>query len=270
MLEENFPLLIALVALLYSLITRVLQFKLGNQKEMEALQKQSKVLNEEFKQAQKDENQARMDLIMEKQKAHLGKMGPMMMGQFKVMAVILVFFFGFMWVIDAINPFVQDDILLRLVDDGSGCDSIPGDSIYSGCHTLSNIDNVGPWVATVSAYDSGGGEFAKDSTYFIHQDGLPDLLPLVKEKDPIEVNVEKTHYSTGETVKITAIPSKNASKLTAVLNNATWFYVDLPFTIPLLNVQRISQPYWWFIFVTIIAGLIITPLYKKYRKIKGE
>lgn len=263
MLEENFALIVAVVALLYSFGIRKLQYAFGNQKEMEALQKETKALNEEYKKAAKEKNETRMERLMKKQQETFPKMGKLMMGQFKVMGVVLLLFFGMMWTLNEFNPFKKDDVFIQLVDDGTGCDSVADDLVYSGCYKLSN-DNYGPWVVVVDAYN--GNPFAQNSTSFLYKEGSLELLYTEVKGEAMGVSTDKEEYLPGEVVKITATPGRKPEKIEAKLNMGTWFYVDLPFTIPLLNIQRINQPYWWFITVTILSGLIITPIYKKLQK----
>lgn len=268
MFEDNFVLIVTIVALIYSVCVRALQFKLGNQKEMEALNKETKELNKEYKKASEEKNQAKMEAIMKKQQAVFPKMGKTMMGQFKVMAVVIVIFLGVTWVLSSVDPFQKDDALISLVDDGFGCDSTAGDLIYSGCYDLSG-DNFGSWVVTVNAYK--GDIFAQNSTGFDYKETTEGPLFLEIKGEPVGVSTDKEKYLPGETVKVIAHLSEKPEKVEARFNLGTWFYVDLPFTIPILNIQRIHQPYWWFITVTIVSGLIITPIYKKiHKKMEGD
>ncbi|MFA5050004.1 MAG: EMC3/TMCO1 family protein [Candidatus Micrarchaeia archaeon] len=265
MFEEYFFLIVALLAISYSLLIRKLQYKFGNQKEMEELQKETKMVNEEYKQASKEKNQARMDSLMKKQQEIFPKMGKLMMGQFKVMGMILIIFLGLMWVVNYMDPFTKDDIKIILLDDGANCDSIANDNIYSACYLL-NSKTTGSWAVTINAYENGN-MFSQNSTYFIYNGKHNPPLYLEVKGEPMEISLDKLNYLEGEEVKITAKPSKKADLIEATLNNGTWFYVDLPFSIPVLEIKRIHQPYWWFITITILIGLIITPI---YRKIKGD
>ena len=88
-------------------------------------------------------------------------------------------------------------------------------------------------------------------------------LPRIVKGDVIGVSIDKEEYSIGDTIKVTATPSKTYEKVDAVLNSGTWFYVDLPFTIPIINVNRINDIYFFFITISILSGLIISPIYKK-------
>ncbi|MBN2478118.1 DUF106 domain-containing protein, partial [Candidatus Micrarchaeota archaeon] len=118
---EYFFIIVTVLALAYSIFARVIQYRFGNQKEMEEINKKSRELNEKYKKATEEKNDAKAEAIMKEQTALLGGMGKMMMGQFKVMAMILVVFFGLMWIVGQIDPYTADDISLILVDDGTGC-----------------------------------------------------------------------------------------------------------------------------------------------------
>lgn len=264
MFEENFVLIVTIIALLYSIAVRKLQYSFGNQSEMDAFQKESKAVNDEFQKASKEKNEVRMQALMEKQKEMFPKMGKLMMGQFKVMGIVLIMFLGIMWVLGEIDPFKKDDISITLVDDGSGCDSVAEDLIYSGCYKLSST-YYGSWVVMAQAYNNNN-PFAQNSTHFIYKEESPGPLYKEVKGEPLGVSTDKERYLPDETVKITATLGTKAEKVEAILNNGTWFYVDLPFAIPLLNIQRIHQAYWWFITVTILSGLLITPIYKKLQK----
>jgi len=43
----------------------------------------------------------------------------------------------------------------------------------------------------------------------------------------------------------------------AILSNGTYFRVDLPITIPIINWKSIYQPYVWFIFISFILNLVL-------------
>jgi hypothetical protein len=85
--------------------------------------------------------------------------------------------------------------------------------------------------------------------------------------DILEVRSDKKYYSIGESVKLYATdPSHKATEVDATLNNGTEFYVDLPFTIPIINVKRIHQPYWWFILISLITNLVISTITGRFRR----
>ena len=258
---DNFFILVTLVAIVYAILVRKIQFTFGNQEEMKKFQEESKVLQEELKKATKENNQARVDRLMEQQKAMFPKMGGMMMGQFKTMGIILILLFGLSTTLNFLDDSHLDDVIVQLNDAGMDCDLILGDSIYSGCYTP-ETENYGTWTIKVNAYDQNNNSFSQDMISFGYKERTgPGYVD--KNGDPIELELDKEIYSPGDLITVTAKPSKVPSRMDAAFNMGTWFYVDLPFTIPILEIQRIHTPYWWFIFVAIIGGLIITPIYKK-------
>ena len=94
---------------------------------------------------------------------------------------------------------------------------------------------------------------------------------------------DKTTYLEGETVTITAevpemasgmniivpiTPPRDAAvdRVEATISNGTYFRADLPIAIPILNVKSFYQPYWWFIFISLIANLSIGFVMGRMRK----
>jgi len=260
---ELYVIIVGVAALIYAFIARNLQFKFGNRTEMQALQKESKKLNEEMKEASKRNDQTKVNEIMKKQTELFPKMSKLMLGQFKIMFVVLIVFFAFTWGVGQFDPTVEDDNIIELNDEGHDCDEIAGDGIYTGCYKL-ETGSKGMWNVGVQLH-SGGGIVGENYTYFLYEDGNPEFALRTIKGEPISVDIEKEIYSEGEEVKIFATPSKEG-KVTAVLDQGTSFFVDLPFTIPLLNVKRITQVYWWFIFVALISGLIISTILNRMKK----
>ncbi|MDD5171946.1 MAG: EMC3/TMCO1 family protein [Candidatus ainarchaeum sp.] len=268
MVFETFIALVAFLALAYAGTTRYLQTKLVDKKAMEEMQSESKRLSKEFDDAKKSGNQKRIDEAMKQQMEFLPKMNKVMMGQMKMMFVVLFVFAAFMWVVGYLDPSVQDDIKLNMSDDGSGCDQKAGDGIYSACYKLEGT-NYGKWTALVKAYESGV-EMGSNETYFIYKsDGIDTYVDAAKGQ-PISVETDKQLYETGETIVMYASPPAAADNVQVTLSNGTYFSVELPFTIPVFNVKTIYQPYWWFIFISIIASLGSTLVMSVIQKKGGK
>lgn len=261
---QLYIIIVALVAVVYATTTRVLQLKLVDRKQMDQVQKESKELNAELKKAKERNDQAAMDRIMKQQMELLPKMNKAMLQQFKPMIVIIGLFFIFTHAIGYINPVVADDVSIVMNDDGTGCDLVAGDKIYSACYEISGND-YGKWTFSALAY-SEGKEIGLNHTYFFY--GERDTDTYVERgwgDQQIGLSTDKPLYQAGDTVHLYAnAPTANGMK--ATLDHGTWFYVDLPVTIPIFNVQRIYQPYWWFILISLILGLIISFLLKKIIK----
>lgn len=254
MVFETFTALVAFLALVYSGATRYLQAKLVDKKALEGIQAESKRLGKEFDEAKKSGNQKRIDDAMKKQMEFLPRMNKVMMGNFKMMFVVLIVFGALMWVVNYLDPSVQDDIRLNMADDGIGCDSTAGDGVYSACYRLEGA-NYGKWTALVKA-SSSGAELGSNETYFVYgSDGTDTFVDQGKGR-PIAVETDKRTYTPGETAVITAsLGDARPDTVTATLSNGTYFSVELPIAIPLFNVKTIYQPYWWFILVSLLAGL---------------
>ncbi|MBU0591602.1 DUF106 domain-containing protein [Candidatus Micrarchaeota archaeon] len=267
MISEIFTALVGVMAIIYAGIARFAQYKLVNRKEMRSIQEESKKISDDMKKAQESGNKTRIDEAMKKQMEFLPKMNTMMMGQFKPMIVILIVFFAFIWVIEQINPYIIDDTIVPMLDDGNGCDAIVGDGIYSACYTPNNVNktNYGPWSATVKAYE-GTNELGHNSTlFFYNSDEDPNAVADGPKGQPITVTTDKRTYYKGETMQIYA-QVENGDRIEAAIDNGTSFYVDLPVQIPIINVKRIVQPYWWFILVSLIANLSLSVVISQLEK----
>lgn len=281
----DFTALVGFLALIYAGVVKFLQNKLIDRSKVEEVQAESKRLNAEFKKAQKANDQKKMEKIMQQQMAHLPKLNGVMMQQFKPMFVILAIFAGFMFVVNHINPFIQDDIVVPLLDDGSGCDAAAGDGIYSAC--LQPEGNEGKWTAHVRAYE-GNSEIASNETYFLYGvDEWSDTYVENGKGQGMPLETDKKEYSEGETVVLTAVApemksgmsfliqitpasSANVDRVEATISNGTYFRADLPIAIPLLNIKSFYQPYWWFIFISLISNLSIGFVLGKMRKKGGK
>ncbi|HSB46529.1 MAG TPA: EMC3/TMCO1 family protein [Candidatus Bilamarchaeum sp.] len=254
MVFEIFTALVAFLAVAYAGITKFVQNKLIDRSEMEGLQKESKRLSEEFDKAKKANDKKKMDRIMKEQMEFFPKMNKAMMGQFKPMAVILIVFFAFTWVVGQLDPAVKDDIAINMTDDGSGCDALAGDGIFTACHTLES-ENEGRWVVSAKAY-RGGSELGANSTAFAYVAGSPEGYLENPHGEQILLSTDKQVYSKGDEARIYA--NATADRIEARLDSGTAFSVELPFTIPLINVKTIHQPYWWFISISLVTNLTLT------------
>jgi hypothetical protein len=267
MILEFFTALVGLLAVIYAGIAKFIQNKLIDRSEIETIQAESKELNEKLKKAKERNDQKEMEKIMKKQMEFLPKMNKVMIGQFKPMIYILAVFFVFTWAIGHIDPHLQDDITVTLKDNGMDCDLYENDGIYSACV---EPHNEGKWVAHVKSFKNGG-ETGSNATYFNYGQETDDTYVDGPKGKPLVVSTDKMFYSEGETVSLYA-QADDVSTIEATLDNATAFRVDLPITIPILNVTRIYQPYWWFILISLISnlsfGFVIGRLKKKDGKKK--
>jgi hypothetical protein len=287
MVVEIFSALVGFLALIYAGITKFVQGKLTDKSEMEAMQAESKRLNEEFKKAQKANDRKRMDRIMQEQMEFLPKMNGVMFKQFRPMFVILIVFAGFMWVVGELDPYTKDDIHMNLTDDGLGCDRAAGDGVFSGCLVLDN-PNPGKWTLKARAIENNA-DVADNETFFVIDPGSDnDTYKENGKGEGMELFTDKEAYYPGETVMISAIPANmtkgssfivqlaaprelHVERVETTISNGTYFRVDLPLAIPLLDIKSIYQPYWWFIFISLIANLSIGFVMGKVKKMgKGN
>ncbi|MBU1681940.1 DUF106 domain-containing protein [Candidatus Micrarchaeota archaeon] len=258
---ELFTALVGVLAVVYAGTAKFIQNKLIDRSKIKGIQEESKKLNEDMKKAKERNDKAAIDKIMKKQMEFLPKMNTMMFAQFKPMIFVLAIFFAFTWMIGQIDPTVSDDITIQLLDDGYGCDDVAEDGVYSGCL---EPENSGKWIANVKAYRNGG-EVGHNSTFFAYAQEIDDSYLENAVGEPIVVNTDKKNYVSGETVKIYA-SANDVSMVEAKFDNATAFRVDLPLTIPILNVSRIYQPYWFFILISLISNLGIGFVLGKLQK----
>ncbi len=264
MVFDSFTALVGLLAIVYASFTKYIQLKLIDKTEMGNIQKESKKLSEDYEKAKKAGNKTKMDEILKEQMDFLPKMNKVMFAQFKPMIIILAIFFAFTWLVGQMDPHAKDDIMINMTDDGFGCDKTAGDGIFSACYQMNSSVNFGKWIATVKTWN-GNSDSGQNSTYFFYaRSGVDDKIERwdtaadAPKGEPITVATDSKEYTPLDTLKIYATPQKATEQVTATLNNGTAFSVDLPFEIPIINVKRIEQPYWWFIFISLIANLILS------------
>ncbi len=256
---DFYVIIVTLAAITYSAIARVVQEKLTNKKVMEEVQLESKRLGDQYKEASKRSDKTKMDEITKKQMELFPKMTGMMFGQLKVLAVVLLVFFTFSWAVGNFDPTVKDDINLDLKDDGQDCDEAK-DGVFTGCYNLDD-GAEGEWTLNIQSFQSQ----QKSAERFLHFWYNKNSGSLQKSSGNLDANLQKELYSKGEVLKIIAKPEK-ADAVKAILDRGTSFYVDLPFTIPIVEVKRISGSYWWFIFVSVISSLVFSFIISRIRK----
>ncbi len=266
---EWFTLVVAVLAAAYAGLARFIQNKLINRSDMAEIQNESKRLSDEYEKAKKNNDKKKMDSIMQEQLEVLPKMNKVMFAQFKPMIIILAIFFALTFMIGQIDPFVKNSIIIPLRDDGKGCDLIAGDHVYSGCFTF-NSTNYGKWNILFKTKKSGA-DLDSNSTFILYNTTSPTdrFIETAKGQSLIVWTDNKSEYLPGDTVKLyTKTDRTDVDEVDAVLDNGTSFYVDLPFAIPILNVQRIHQPYWWFILISLSLNLILSALMSIFLKPK--
>jgi uncharacterized membrane protein (DUF106 family) len=262
---ENFILIVAVAAIFYALLARVIQAKMINKEAMKAVQEESKRLSAAFKEANEAGNKARADAIMKEQMELFPKMNKVMFSQFKPMIVIIGMLMLFSFAISTFDPTDDDDIVVNLMDNGLDCDEIASDGVYSSCYEITG-DNYGKWIVFARAMQDEA-ELGKNYTYFLYNiENTSDTFVESATGEQFSIETDKTVYYQYDKIKLTSSAPTKADRVEVKLSNGTNFFVDLPFTIPILNVQRIQQPYWWFIFVAMIGGIIMSIAYSQLQK----
>ncbi|MDO8554544.1 MAG: EMC3/TMCO1 family protein [Candidatus Micrarchaeota archaeon] len=267
-----FLIFVTVVSMIYSFVVRVVQMKVGNQKEMQVLQAESKRLGDEYKRASENKDQKKMDESMKQQMELFPKMNGMMMGQFKSFIPILLVFFAFTFVINTLDPTTKDDFILQLSDNGLGCDKFANDLIYSGCITL-NGSNYGIWNVD-GKITTGDNSLIQNSSYFsfsnsdsnrvYHREtGIGFLDGFLGKKAPsFSISTDKTNYELGDEAKVYATSSVKGN-VTAVLDSGTMFAVPIP-----VGDVVIYEAYWWFIIFSFLFGFVVSWVMGKLDKSK--
>ncbi|MBI5223642.1 DUF106 domain-containing protein [Candidatus Micrarchaeota archaeon] len=262
---EYYIYLVAVLAMGYAGIALFIQNKFVDRKKMNDVQQKSNALNAELKIAQKNNDKKKMDQIMEKQMELFPEMNNAMMGSMKVSMVVLVVFLLVAQVLTYLDPFIKDDQILLLKDDGVGCDKFASDGVYSGCFT--NISgNYTSAIISGKIIKKGFLGFGEQPAgtnitqiYFdIPQQPDPDIERSNGGEIPTMI-LEKQTYTHNENIRIELKPKNNDTtdiiKAEAVFDNGSAFAVDLPVAIPINGEKRIHQPYWWFILISVICNL---------------
>ena len=260
----QFTIFITVCGIAYAGISKLLQEKLVDRKLVDGIQKESKDLSAEFNKAKAANNKKRMDEIMQKQIEFLPKMNTVMFAQLKPLAITLVFLFLFQYVFDFVDPFKKDDITFALSSGNETCiNEHISDGFLVGCYPLQN-ENYGEWKFTGHAFVNKN-DVAQNSSYFYYVVNTSE-----GDRDPPKNNLaifpDKQLYNKGETAKIYAKSDAADADILVTLNNGTSFKIELPFTIPLINVKNIYTPYWWFILVSLITNILISIILGQIRK----
>ncbi len=247
--SEFYFYVVTALAVVYSVFVRLLQNKLMDKSIMKEVQEKSKQINELYKEAAKHNDKRKMEQLSKMNEELMPKMNAMFVGQMKMMVAVLAVFFVFMWISGQLDPTAQDDFSINLTNTRNG--------IYSGSFVLNNTNPF--WYATAKAY-ADNAEIAMNQTVFFVGPKTEQILWIQGKEVAMPVYTDKESYSNGERVTVYAEAPENTESAIATLSNGTRFYVDLPITIPLINLQRIYDSQNWFIFSAVIIGLLVNPV----------
>ncbi len=241
---EMFFWIVAICGLIYAIISQFIRGKLVDMKRMKVVQKEVNSLNKEYLDAMKKQNDKRMAEIKARQDVVMPEFNGMMVGQFKVMGVIIVVFMSFMWMLNTIDPHLDDDIIVELTREGDAwCGKIP----LSGA--------AGPWYVDVKAYEQDSQK-AENGTVIYHGVEGSSFVPSgTINGEWMDITLDKESYSQDEVAVVCAVPPEYTTSVVATVNSGTWFHLKLPFEIPILNTRTLNGVNIWFILVAIIAGI---------------
>jgi hypothetical protein len=266
--SEIFIGLVAVLAVIYAVVAKLIQNRFVDRKQMEDYQAKMRELSQEYEKAKKAGDSKRMQESLDKQMAFMPEMNKIMFAQFKPMIFLIVIFAVFSWLIGMLDTTIKDDFILNLTDDGKNCDSFAGDGVYSTCYRIDNT-NFGKWTLTGIFYESGH-EIGRSQSYFQYGTSDNDSYVESPRGEVISLQTDKTEYTQGEEIKIYATPSNmtapglfggprkiDIQNVQVVVSNGTYFRADLPITIPILNWKAFYQPIVWFIFISFILNIAI-------------
>lgn len=250
------------LATAYTISVRIIQSKIMDKNLMKEVQEKSKNINAMYAQAIKINDTRKMDEIAKMNSELMPKMNAMIMGQMKMMVIVIAVFFLFIFISDYFDPYPKDDFSINLTKNGDSENQTSNYSSYSGSFVLSNASD-GFWYITAKAY-SNETEIASNQTVFFVGPKTEQFIWLQNKNEiPITVHTDNNTYRNGDTVQLNIQAPKNAQRVVAILDNGTRLYIDLPFTIPLINLRRVYDSYGLFIFLAVITSLIIS-LVEKY------
>lgn len=253
--HEIFFWIVTACALVYTSVSQVVRGKFVDMERMKVIQKDLNVLNKEYFDAMKKNNTKRMDEIKVKQDALMPEFNGMMMGQLKVMGVIIVVFMSFMWGLGAIDPHTVDDFGVEFAANGDG----------QWCGEIPLGPNEGPWQIEVKAFEGDALKSERGVTIFYKE--TSEFLPsgMITGED-MDVFADKDLYPENENAVVCAVPPANTDRVFATANSGTWFHIGLPFEIPVLETRTLNGVNIWFILVAIVGGLGIARVKKVIEK----
>ncbi|MFA6214422.1 MAG: hypothetical protein WC717_04055 [Candidatus Micrarchaeia archaeon] len=268
---SNYWIFIALLAMVYVAISTAVQGRIGGKNSLKKIQEEMKAVQLQLMEAGKRKDAAETDAVMQK---YWGLTGDLMKAQFQMLAVLLVVLFAFMAVFPHFEPGGEDDIRGRLFDDGLAehCDAAASDGVYSGCFAIPAGAATGAWVADVYLYSSGNETLAKNGTILYVEGGKPDdvwVQPvsqsgfvdglLGKKAYHVSPSADAKNVTRGGRVALSATASPappEGFRLEGSLDAGTFYFVDLPFTIPLINIRRIIGSYGVFLFAAFVISIL--------------
>jgi hypothetical protein len=279
---ENYWAFVLLCAVVYVSITMTVQSRIGGRNRLKTLQEEMKGVQLRLMEAGKSRDAAASDAVM---KEYWQLTGELMKIQFQMFGLLIIILFAFMAVFPYLEPGSADDIRAQLFDNGLAvnCDFVAGDGIYSGCFAIPENAKKGAWVADVFLLSAGNETLARNATALYVEGGVPDDVWLQSSAQSgfldgllgktayhVAVNASAQNATLGQQLALYAAVSPaqlpQGAVIEGVLNSGTFYHLDLPFTIPLINIHRIIGSYGAFLlaaFAVSIAYSIGRAIYNK-------
>jgi len=280
----NYWIFIALCAAVYVALTTKIQTSMGGKKSMKTIQEEMKEVQVKLMEATKSKDTAASDAVM---KRYWDLTGDLMKLQFQLLAVLLVVLFVFMAIFPHFEPGAEDDIRAQLFDDGlaAHCDVLAGDGVFSNCFAISANAAKGGWMADVYLKTQGNETLSRNGTALFVEGGVPEdvwvqassqsgILDSLMGKKAYHLNVTTSavNVTRGSTVALFATASPTdlpqGAILEGALNAGTFYYIDLPFAIPLINIRRIIGSYGVFLFAAFLISILYSIGKSIYAKVK--
>lgn len=266
---SNYIFFLAIIAALYVAASNFIQMNMGGKGRFKQVQEEMKENQKKMMEATKAKRDAESSELMSQ---YMKLTGEMMKLQFMFLIPILIIFIGLAAFFPTVEPGTSDDVRLPLFDDGlaAHCDATAADGIYSNCYLIPASAQRGAWMIDAHLYSPENESLVRNSTaIFIDggsphdvwlqsqtQNGILDTLA-GKKQHALGITTDRNNYTIGETVAIhsSASQANPSNRYEAVLNSGTFFYVDLPFALPLLNISRIIGSYGVFIFLAFVISI---------------
>jgi len=267
----NYWVFIALLAIVYVALTTTIQANIGGKNRLKTIQEEMKDVQLKLMAASKNKDTTESDVIM---KRYWDLTGELMKVQFQMLGVLLVVLFVFMAIFPHFEPGGEDDLRAQLFDDGlaAHCDALSGDGVFSGCFAIPAGANTGAWTADIYLRSPSNETLAKNGTAIYVEKGVPEdvwIQPVVQSgfldglmgKTAYHINATSSaqNVTRGQAVALHATVSPaapNDAVLEGALNMGTFYYIDLPFTIPLINIRRIIGSYGVFLFAAFVISIL--------------
>jgi len=281
---SNYWMFVLSIAAIYVAIYTYAQNNVGGKGRLKSIQLEIRDVQKKMSDAAKNKQEKEVnDAISQNWKLT----GELMSVQMKLFGVVIVLLLGLAFFFPYVEPGMADDVHMALFDDGlaSHCDAKAGDGNFSNCYKLPEGGKRGAWVIDVHLYSSSNESLSKNGTAIYYEGGNASdvwlqstvqsgLLDGFMGKVPhfISPSTDKANYTTGETVAIraSAAPPLPSGRLEAVINSGTFFYVDLPFSIPLINIRRIIGSYGLFIFSVFLLSMLYSIIKAVYDNVSKK